>query len=59
MSRGEGSPVYRPTYTDHHGRRVKSGVWCFRIQVGGKRQTISTGCRDKKDAASRASLFTT
>ena len=50
MPRGEGSPVYLPTYTDHHGRRVKSGVWCFRIQVGGKRQTISTGCRDKKDA---------
>lgn len=47
--RGEGR-LYRPRYKGRDGKMHTSEVWCFRIGIGGKKVTLSTGCRNIKDA---------
>lgn len=47
--RGEGT-LFQPKYKDRHGETKTSEVWCFRIGIGGEKVTLSTGCRNIKDA---------
>jgi integrase len=47
--RGEGR-LFQPRYKGRDGKMHTSAVWCFRIGIGGRKVTLSTGHRDLKSA---------